>query len=944
MRSALPSPNSVLARSPAWLLTVAAALVSVSWGVPALAGPNLVANGDLNHTDQDAAARVGIGEKAAYFTFDGDGDFGRVVATTTGSMTALKNELRIAYVELGKVATGGPRGLLIDTKNLKSGGDVDISVWFDLQGKIRPKKEYEWTVAALVFGAERAGKGGFKLIAPALWADGEPLGAEVDVAFDGRGVPTSGSTHVRNFERQTGAAAMVLKLPRDLREQFLILRMSLREVDEALVRGEEPPMPVPVRYVPIADPLEFRLAEALKNASEYLRGLQDERSGGWLTGDREQSIRISAMVTSALTELGDRTDEGPLALALEWLSEQLPEDLEEGEVDNRSKRLQRDLKLTDTVAWRLYCLARYGDPRNRNHQQAIAHDITWLEDAQFEDGGWATRHREDDAAKALHSDNDSSALAVSALREAFFAGKPCKRSVWIEAAKYWVAAQAGDGGYRGKMDKYGGVSETTTAMRTSAGVASLLATMDMAFAAGGDDSRQFRKNKGQMRALREGFGWLDANYKGESPIGSYLEYRLTGLTSGGWNPYAKAFYMQRLGSTSGRHLFGDLDHVLENARLLLGGNLYNRETAQFSESPFFTAWALVSLAAVDSPTVLQRIVIGGDEGDEFARDADHIVRYLSAKRRTPLNWRATTIDRPAGELSQIPVLYLNIAGRVDWTAEQWAKIRDYCFDGGVVLINVAAGNEAAREIVESALRTAFPEIALEPLPPADPLLTIRRDVKLDNLPQVLGNGLKHFLVLLPEDWSCTWHTFAFREYRERYDFVDNLLEYTTDGEKLVGTFGRSHREEATEATRTVPVARVECGSDLTAYPDFLKTLDRAMRANYRTALKDVSDGQETPTLFWLANAGEKPLTQQQQARIRAALDDGAYLFAEVVGGNKDWAEAFRADLQKLDPELTVRKLYTSHPIFQQDAAGGDQPGRALRSVPAGAGRQADRRL
>ncbi|MHC4092061.1 MAG: hypothetical protein ACYSVY_17630, partial [Planctomycetota bacterium] len=145
MRSALPSPNSVLARSPAWLLTVAAALVSVSWGVPALAGPNLVANGDLNHTDQDAAARVGIGEKAAYFTFDGDGDFGRVVATTTGSMTALKNELRIAYVELGKVATGGPRGLLIDTKNLKSGGDVDISVWFDLQGKIRPKKEYEWT-------------------------------------------------------------------------------------------------------------------------------------------------------------------------------------------------------------------------------------------------------------------------------------------------------------------------------------------------------------------------------------------------------------------------------------------------------------------------------------------------------------------------------------------------------------------------------------------------------------------------------------------------------------------------------------------------------------------------------------------------------------------------------------------------------------------------------
>ena len=243
----------------------------LAWTPVASGGPNLVANGDLNHTDQTADVRTGIGETAVYFTFDGAGDFGRVVARTDGSVSALKREMRVAYWEPSKSAGGGLRGLVIDTSEVTARGDLQIEVWFDLTGKVRPKKQYEWSLVAVVPGGNAKVEDGFKVIAPAIWADGEPLGAEVDVAFNGYMAPRFGSTHVKNFERQTGSAGLVLQFPDNFKGQLIIVRASLREVDQDLLEGREPDMPVPIRYVPIADPLAYRIAEMLQKSSAYLR-------------------------------------------------------------------------------------------------------------------------------------------------------------------------------------------------------------------------------------------------------------------------------------------------------------------------------------------------------------------------------------------------------------------------------------------------------------------------------------------------------------------------------------------------------------------------------------------------------------------------------------------------------------------------------------------------
>ncbi|MCH7812979.1 MAG: terpene cyclase/mutase family protein [Planctomycetes bacterium] len=665
------------------------AWLPLAWTPVAFGGPNLVANGDLNHTDQTADVRMGIGETAVYFTFDGAGDFGRVVARTDGSVSALKREMRVAYWEPSKAAGGGMRGLVIDTSEVTVRGDLQIEVWFDLKGKVRPTKQYEWSLVAIVPGGKAKVEDGFKVIAPAIWADGEPLGAEVDVAFNGYMTPRHGSTYVKNFERQTGSAGLVLQFPDNFKGQLVIVRVSLREVDEDLLAGREPVMPVPIRYVPIEDPLAYRIAEMLQKSSAYLRDQRDSETGAWEVGDEETSVSVTANAARALAAVGDHTDEGPLARSLDWLAEQLPEKLEEGEVDNREKRRERDFKQTATFADRLLCLARHGDLKNRKHQKAVAHDITWLEDAQFEDGGWATLHVDDDDAAALHSDNTSSARVVEALREAYFAGKPCERSVWVRASKYWVAAQASDGGFRGKMDQYGGVSQNTTVMRTAAGATSLLTTMDMAFAAGGNRCDQIQRNRAQVSAIRQALGWLDARY---APLTldvlayrTTIQWQLDQIVGESLAPFERLFYMQRVSEVSGRHLLGGEKHVLQEARLVLN-YFYDRETGAFTGGPYYTALALATLSEVDAPTVLQRVVIGGDVLDAVSRDAEHMVRHLRRNRRRIMNWRDTTIDRPMRELTEVPILYLNVAGAVDWTEAQWSKIRDYCFAGGVVLI------------------------------------------------------------------------------------------------------------------------------------------------------------------------------------------------------------------------------------------------------------------
>jgi hypothetical protein len=904
---------------------LAGGLLSVTmlaWPGRVEAGPNLVAIQNFNHPDQLADVTSGYDGKSAYYRFSGEGDFGWVEVKSTEPIGTVKRDIQVRYVELSKEGSGGQRGLLIDTKEAR-GGNLEISAWFRLNGKVRPKKEYEYNVVAVVAGSEQNAKTGFKLVAPAVWADGEPLGAEVDLVFDGRPVSHTGAIRVQNFEKQTGAAHMVLKLPSSFNEQLLIMRMSLREVDENLLAGKRPKMPVPIRYVSIADPLEFRIAEAINGLGETLLNLQN-RDGSWNAGSQGQSVQFTAVAAGGLALSGQSTKEGPVARALDWMAAQLPEELVDG-TDNPEKKRERDFRETGAHESRLWCMSRFGDPEKPKHRQVIAHDMSWLIAAQMKDGGWSELHKDDPEARVLHSNNSISASVVSSLKEAYFAGWPCPRKVWTDAGRYFVDAQANDKGFRFMKDEYGGVSQVSTVGWTAAGTAAMISTLDMAFASDGKSCQQYRRNPRQLGATRDAMGWLSSEYErntkrimdvGWSP--NQQDIALEYMVAGGFRPYEKAYYLQQFSEVSGIHALGSLNPARHETRFILD-YLYNREgkTMRYGGTPADAA-TLFILCGVDQPVVVQRINAGGDYVDNLARDGEHLARYLSHDRKSPMSWLNADWDRPMSEFAKVPITYINFIGPCDWTKDDWSKLRNYCYAGGVVAINFSEAAQEVRDAVESGLRETFPESPLTTLAEDDPVLSLKKEVKLDSMPSVVGNGLKNFVYLLPEDWSCTLHTFDLEAGAGRLDFFVNLLELTSEGNLLASSFRPSTWEQAAEGMFHTPVVmeHAQVGADLAGFPDFVKTVDRTMRANYRTAVVPLEEAKgKKATLLWVADLGEEALTPEQAKRIREAMDEGTFVVAEVVSGRRNWGEAFKAEIAKLDGKVELRKLHTSHPIF-----------------------------
>jgi len=889
------------------------------------AGPNLVANGLLNRNTKRAEMRQLMTRDGVFYAFDGDDYFGQVVVSGVTNIRPFRDKMAVGYVELGAQEKGGFRGLLIDTKEVDFPTPPGkISVWFELKGELRPNRTYEYVIQGIVFGKDRGQGVTCRVIAPAVWADGQPQGAGFNIVLDGIPAEKTGRVRTGSFEQQTGTAAVVIELPAGVKEQFLFRRVVFREVDEALAAGQEPEMPVPIRYIPIEDSIERRVAEVLAKSSELLKQFQDKRGfyvlgggggggGGGIEGGRQGSldgvISDTAMIVSALAAMGEDTTEEPLTTALDWLADE-------------RRPPEEQPNTTEAVASRLYCLARHGDPNK--HGRTIARDLDWLQRAQLADGGWAQTSPVRDSQEGapsepvrLQSNHASSAAAVEALREAHFAGRPVDIQVWRAAAGYWVDSQHANGGFTGTMPSYGGVGEVPTLARTAAGLSALLSTLDVAQGLLARSCGQFRANRQQLDAIGSAWNWLLGNYAFELDREFVLpvEQLMTMEWAPGDNPLSRAFYLLKASKITGRDRLANQNLFRAEARNVL--QYYDRANGVFAGSLRLTGGTLELLASVHAPTMLQRLIAGGDEFSAYKGDAEHVVRFVSRARKRAHNWREISIDRPMDELAKVPILYLSVESMPAWSDEEWGRLRDYCFEGGVMVVNVSGEDAALPDAVQKRVAALFPEYKVQEMAADDPLLSLEGGVKLEPPPRVIGNGLKNFVFFTPSDWSCVWQMYQTREHPEAFAFMNALLTYTTDGEPIPGAYDPSPYAAGAEGSRTLRMAYLEVGGSMPAHPDFIESVNRLMQTNYRVNVEAATftDGQPPPILLWVVATGGTAWTAEQQAVIRAALENDTYLFMDVAGGREAWAESFEAGLRTFDPELTIKPLPSLHPVY-----------------------------
>jgi len=865
------------------------------------AGPNLIA---LGHYDEiayrRATGRDSFSEGEIVYRFsDPEFDFGRIVVRSREPLSVVRRDLFVGY---------DGDGLIVDTRQRSRGGRStrieSLEVWLRVRGEIRPQRRYRWTME--VSGERDPLQRGLQAVIPAMWVDGEMVAANVTV--HNPQVPDddriqrmtfpSGTVKTPYFEGLSGAAWIVLQ-PADFGSYFRVERVLFREIEDSKAIISKSDMPVPVRYVPMRDVLEDRIAEAVTRAAESLGAARGQEKQ-WPGDSLEESVLLTALAVSALAEIQSAAK--TLTPTMHWLAQQVPQ----GNSEDFS---------VETRAARLYCLARYGD--FKTFRQVIHADIQSLGDAQFASGGWSfqTRGAQSDDPITISADNYSTAMVLRSLREARFAGAEIDTPLWRNVMQYWTEAQVFDGGFSERLERYGGTGLIATNAYTALGSTALLTALDMASGVGGRRCNTYLASRRQLRAIDGALEWLDRRF-GKSASAPPATQEIP-------SPFIDPFAMQWLGEVSGLAFFNDRRAFTDTVRTML--RHFDSETALFgvrgkddwTESPSLrrTAEALLILGAGGAPTVCQRIVVGEDEHGwmQYNGDVAHLVRYMSTQRGHPLNWRRTSIDRSVRELAEVPLLLLSFKGPFDWGPAQWGKLRAYVFAGGSIVVDISERQGELRSEVLSSLESVFPEFHLVQLPADSPLLSPRKKPAKTPPVKVMGNGLRHFLYLPDESWSCQWHLYQLREHGDTFEMMNSILSYATDQTELRSSFAPSTYATGTHSLFSMNALHFEAGGDVPAFPEMIDSLDRLMRDHFHLEVNTTTRVQEAD-IVWLSVTGDTPLTAEQRHALLVGLQQGRYLFVDIAGGSPAWDETYRAIIENMDG-VTLHRIRRSHPIF-----------------------------
>ncbi len=874
-----------------------------------LAGPNIVAMGNYEAVPlKRAEGRASFSGKEVVFSFDDPQfDFGRVVVRSTQPTSVVRRDFFVGYTGT-ELRVGGRPG---------EGGSAvtvqEVEIWLKLKGQLRAGATYEWEIEALV--AREGGIEPVPAVIPAFWADGQPIGVDVTISQEPDDTDKiqrlrlpHGAVKIPQFEKQTGAAWIILKI-QNVREGFGLARFSFREADSPSSAEAQAGMPVPVRYIPIRNQVEDQIAEVVERSSAALERLQSPE-GSWGTGSVNEKLQTTASAALALAELNAKNERA--INALKWIAQQNPPDNESFSVES--------------VGRRLMLLSRFGTMSE--YGPTIQRDAQFLVDAQLEDGGWGERSpRAPGNTEIVLSQHLYSFHTLYALREARLAGAEIDARVFRNAMKYWGDAQASDGGFTLRLSRYGSISSPSVGF-TAAGTAGLISSLDMAAGFGSKRCSAFLSSKDQLRSIDQGVHWLNEQYDDE--------YRGFGPFAQNTNPFFESLWLVLFGEVSGINNLAGKNYFADEAEQLLqnydpasglfgirgqGRGLVGQGNFSEAPSPGRTALALWILGTGNAPTVVQRIIAGGEEvaWTENRGDVAHLVRYMGRSKGVHYNWRRTDINREVSELAEVPLLLLSVVGTMSWSDAQWAKIREYCLAGGTVVVDIGDEADAQRAAVTAALAKTFPEYSLSDLKTEAGVFAVNSSHKAVSGIKALGNGFRDFLFLPPRSWSCAWQTYDTKQSEEAFLFMEDLLHYATDGTPPRSSFARSTYAVPSASSRVMKAAAIQAGSDVPAYPNLIDTMSRLMQANYRTRVEEtkVADAD----VVWVVVAGAAPPTDAVKQQLREVIRTGKPMFVDVVSGHEDWDESFRGALKALEPGVSFQKLRRNEPIYTGEIAG-----------------------
>lgn len=693
---------------------------------------------------------------------------------------------------------------------------------------------------------------------------------------------------------------------------------------------------VPVDWA-VAQQAEGLTAEQVQNAirqgCEYLLNEQSGR-GTW-EEMAEYHGGVTALCTLALLNSGKDPSLPKIQKSLDFL---------------------RALKPDKTYTVSLHAMAlAAGEPRR--DLPLIQADANWLELAQIKQGERAGSWSYGQGG-VIAGDNSNTQFAVLALHEAERAGAKVNAQVWRLAADYYRREQNPDGswGYQPQLSGSGSM--------TSAGIGAWVVCEQRV----ADPTARVANGAAQCclpptedDVLERAVVWMGRNFSVRRNPGA-------GSSGGLWHLYY-LYGLERVGRLTARRFIGDHDWYREGAELLISQqdpfshHWQGRNHAE--DNPHIaTALALLFLSKGRRPILIAKLKHGpGEDWNNHRNDMANITEIAEHQWDLDLTWQI--IDPHAAEvedLLQSPVLFLTGSKLPELDGLE-QKVRDYIDRGGFLFAEAcctdgSAFNGGFRKFMER----VFPEgeYKLQRIGPEHPLWRIDRLVRPDS-PYVgrlwaVEYGCRTCVVFSEVDLSCYWELYGHgqtamlpEQVKQRVDDATsiglNVLAYATNREPK----GKEQAFIATDnvnlnalaARGVIRIAKLIHGGGCNDAPGALVNLLRtasqgALKLQISTTQYDVTASDPSLKDFHLAfmhGRHDFRFTPEERTKLREYLLNGGTLFADAICASKEFAAAFRREIQLVLPDHKLERVPPDHSIFTE-ASGGFDIRQVERREPA----------
>ena len=519
------------------------------------------------------------------------------------------------------------------------------------------------------------------------------------------------------------------------------------------------------------------------------------------------------------------------------------------------------------------------------YRDALIRQVQWFTKAAAAHGAWGYRGPE------RTGDNSCSQFALLALWEADRAGLKLDPSLIRAVEATWLKRQQNDGGW--PYEALPGVKSDSTLSMTTAGLASLYICQDVLTTTSGPYRHQ--------KAMDAGWEFLARHLKENYISNGYL-----------------AFCVQRCGMASGRKFIGDMDWYAAGA-----GKLAEPSTRAGSYGGVVrTAFDLIFLARGRIPITFNKLQHGQDDGwDYHTRDLSHFTEYMRRSFERRMRWQIVRVTDNVQLLLDSPILLIPGRQPLDFTAEQWAKLREYTLRGGTLLFMPVGDSKPFLESARKELADLYAEqrelagghYALEQLPSDHPIYSVHQRVPNgENVAPMWGvsDGTRLLAVVCERDLARAWQQGMPTGRSVSHMLGVNFFLYTTGANELstrlrpVFVSGQAGPEKI---KHRVKVAWLKHGGNWCTQPYGLEYLSKKLAAENRVAM-DVTEGVPAEIeklkgnhLAWITGSADFSFTDEELSALRNYIDEGGTIFVNAVGGSREFDSSARQMLDKLLP-------------------------------------------